>query len=59
MATVNPLGVDGSFCHISSVGFTYGYSWPGPSRGHIHLPGPNFYVAHPVGAFKQATNAPR
>jgi len=47
MTTVNPSGVD-VFCPLFSVGFTYGYLRPGPSRGHIHLPypAPNFYVAH-------------
>jgi hypothetical protein len=32
MATVNPSGVDGVL-PLLSVGFTYGYSWLGPSRG--------------------------
>jgi hypothetical protein len=39
MTTVNPSGVD-VFCPLFSVGFTYGYLRPGPSRGHIHLPYP-------------------
>ena|SRR5208337_1607740 len=37
------------FRHVSSVGCTYGYSRPGPSRGHVHLTfrDSSFHVAHP------------
>lgn len=49
LATVNPFRVDCGSSPSPSVGFTCGYSWGGPSRGHIDLTfrAPNFCVANP------------
>jgi hypothetical protein len=46
MVMFNPSGVD-KVVGLVSVSFTYGYSWCGPLRGHIHLTfyPPNFCVA--------------
>jgi hypothetical protein len=58
MVMFNPSGVD-KVGGLVSVGFTYGYSWGGPLRGHIDLTfyPLNFCVAHPSCAFRLTPRA--